>query len=101
MNDLNNKQENNINLFVFLDIINCNLELRRFANQSGRWLAKIENGEIKNGNLLSGIYGNGNNPKEAIMDYVKQIKGKLLIINAINNNRKEFKVPDNLFFDYL
>jgi hypothetical protein len=89
-----------INLFTFLDTINCNLELRRYANQNGRWLAQIERAELKEGHILSGSYGTGKNPEQAIEDYVQRIKGKLLVINAASDERKEFKVPKTLYFIY-
>lgn len=97
-NDLYNVLTAGVNLFAFLDTIDCDLELRRYANQSGRWLAQIEHAELKEGCTLSGNYGTGKNPEQAIEDYVQQIKGKLLVINAASDRRKEFKVPDSLYF---
>jgi len=87
-----------INLFAFLDTIDSNLELRRYANQKGRWIAKIEDAELKEGIMLIGDYGTGKSPEQAIEDYVKKIKGKLIVINAMTDERKEFKVPESLFF---
>ncbi|MFO7842259.1 MAG: hypothetical protein R6V16_00495 [Bacteroidales bacterium] len=84
--------------FTYLDIINCQLELRRYANQDGRWLAKIVNSDIKDGAVLMGIYGTGKTPDEAIQDYVDQIAGKKLIIDAASDRRREFEVP--VFIQY-
>ena len=98
VNDLYNVLTSGVNLFAFLDTIDCNLELRRYANQSGRWFAQIEHAELKEGVILSGNYGTGKTPEQAIEGYVQQIKGKLIVINAATNRRKEFKVPEGLFF---
>lgn len=87
-----------INLFSFLDYIGCNLVLRRYSNQDDRWIAKIEDCVVKKGEALVGYYGTGKYPDQAINDYVQNIKGKLIIINAVSPNRKEFKVPELLYF---
>ena len=97
-NDLYNVLTAGVNLFAFLDTIDCDLELRRYANQSGRWLAKIERSETKEGCILTGNYGTGKTPEQAIEDYVRQIKGKLIVVNAGSDRRREFKVPDSLYF---
>lgn len=97
-NDLYNVLTAGVNLFAFLDTIDCDLELRRYANQIGRWLAQIKHAELKEGCILSGNYGTGKSPEQAIEDYVQQIKGKLIVINAATDRRKEFKVPEGLFF---
>ena len=98
---LDAQSTNDVNLFTFLDEINCDLELRRYANQSGRWTAQIERAEIKEGCILAGKYGTGKTPAQVVEDYVRQIKDKLIVINAGNDSRKEFKVPERLFFTYL
>lgn len=88
-----------VHLFTFLDIIDCSLELRRYANQDNRWLAQIERCELKDGSILSGNYGTGKTPDQAIEDYVKQIRGKLIVINATSEKyRKEYVVPANVFY---
>jgi hypothetical protein len=97
-NDLYNWLNTDVNLFVFLDSIDCDLELRRYANQNGRWLAQIEHADIKEGCILSGSFGTGSNPEQAIDDYVQQIRGKLLVIDATSDKRREIRVPDSLYF---
>jgi len=96
VNDLYNVS--GISLFAYLDTIDCDLILRRYANQSGRWIANIEYGEIKEGSILIGKYGSGKNPEQAIEDFVQNIKGNVLVINAMTDKRVEYKVPDGLFF---
>lgn len=98
MNDLYSLATNEINIFAFLDTIGCDLGLERFANQNGRWIATIKHSETKEGIGLTGAYGNGKTPEQAIEDYVQRIKGKIIVINATSDIRKEFKVPDSLFF---
>jgi hypothetical protein len=98
MNDLYNVATNGVNLFTFLDILNLDLELHRHANEDGRWITWIKHSEIKEGGALIGTYGDGKTPEQAIEDYVQRIKGKLIVINATSDLRKEFKVPDSLFF---
>lgn len=82
----------------YLDIVNCELIVRRYSNQNERWMAQIDNGEILvNPSVLSGDYGNGHNPNEAILDYLEKIKGKTIIINARSKEyRREFVVPENI-----
>ncbi len=88
-----------IHFFTFLDTINCHLKLTRYANQNDRWTASIEMSEIKKGGILEGTYGTGKTPESAIKDYVLQIKKQRLVINATTENRTEYTIPDNIFFD--
>lgn len=88
-----------IHLYMFLDTIDCNLKLFRFPNQNGRWLAEIENGEIKEPGVLVGKFGTGQTPEEAIEDYVQKIKGQTLVVNATTKYRKEFQIPQSLFYE--
>ena len=90
-----------MDFFEYLDIIRCDLELRRYANQDGRWLAQIEHSEIKEGVFLKGIYGNGQTAIEALEDYIQMIRGRVLVINAYNREeRKEYQVPDSIRLAY-
>ena len=90
-------------LFNFLDIIDCELKLLRYANQNGRWLAEIDHCEIKKGPILTGTYGTGTSPNQAIADYVRLIRGKRIVINAASKPpyRREFTVPENLFYNEI
>jgi hypothetical protein len=97
-NDVYNVLTSGVYLFAFLDMIDCSLEIRRYANQDNRWLAQIEHCEIKEGVILSGNYGTGKNPEQAIEDYVRQIKGKHIVVNAATKYRKEYHVPTNVYF---
>jgi len=88
-----------LHLFTFLDIINAQFELRRYSNQNGRWVAQIQNCEVKEGAILSGSYGNGKTPTEAIKDYIRQIRNKDIVLNAMSEFRKEYRVPLNIYYD--
>lgn len=57
-----------------------------------RWLAHFDNCETKDGCILSGTYGQGATTKEAIADYADKITGKLLVIDAYGDNRREIWV---------
>ena len=88
-----------IDFYDYLDVINCNIRVRRYHNQQGRWSASIENSEVRDGVMLISSYGNGRNPNEAIANYLNEIKGKLLVINATSEEyRKEYTIPNNISF---
>lgn len=82
------------------DIMDVDIVLRRYANQAGRWTAQFEHVETKknkNSSVLEATYGNGSSPAQAITDYVHQIRGKILICNAMSkDNRQELFVPTSL-----
>lgn len=81
------------------DIINADLEVRRYANQNNRWMAHFEHTETKDNEhdiFLTGTHGNGNSPENAILNYIEKIKGKFLVIDAMKKSRREFGVPNTL-----
>ena len=89
-----------LDIFDFADIIRVDIKVTRHANQNGRWTAEFERTEVKDGCVLRGVYGDGTSPRTAIEDYIKKIKGKLLVTNAMSKtHRKEFGVPDNLYIE--
>lgn len=89
-----------IHLFAFLDIINCVLEIERYPNQNNRWSASIRNSEIKHGPILSGAYGTGKTPEQAIEDYVNKIRNQHIVINAMSREyRREYYIPSDIYFD--
>lgn len=89
-----------LDIFDFADIICVDIKITRYANQNNRWTAKFERTEIRDNGVLRGVYGNGTSPRTAIEDYIKKIKGKLLVANAMSKtHRKEFGVPDNLYIE--
>jgi len=88
-----------INFYDYLDMIDCSLEVHRYANQNERWTAQIENCEVKEGVILMGVYGNADSPTKAISDYVKKIRGKRIVINAGSpEHRREFNMSEYIFY---
>lgn len=86
------------------DIIGCNLIIERYANQDSRYVAEFESTRVvedKRDSVMAGLYGNGGTPEEAVRDYVEKIRGKWLIIHAMDEERrKEFGVPHTLIFGW-
>jgi hypothetical protein len=58
-----------------------------------RFLAYFERAEVKECGVLRSAYGNGATENEAIADYVDQISGEVLVINAYSAGRVEIRVP--------
>ena len=58
-----------------------------------RYFAYFPSVEIKNGGMLVGVCGNGPTPEEAIDGYAKKISGKLLVIDAMSETRREVYAP--------
>ncbi len=86
----------------YLDTLNLQLNIIRHNNQNERWSAQFERCEIKKGSILSGEYGSGSTPDEAILDYIKKIKGKVIVINVTNEKeRQQYSVPMNITYGYL
>ena len=55
--------------------------------------AKFERCEIMVDGCLASSYGNGKTPVEAISNFIDQIAGKRIALNAGSDNRREFDVP--------
>lgn len=89
-----------MNIQEYADVLNLELGLTRYPNQNNRWVARFESCETKDGAddcMLTSTYGNGSDPSSAIGDYVDQIKGKLLVVNASSDAlRREYLVPQTL-----
>jgi len=85
-----------MNIEEYADILNLEILLTYYPNQNGRWVAKFGNAEIKEGGMLSSEYGNGSTPDEAMANYLKNIIGRRVVINAMRDDRREYNVPVNL-----
>jgi len=46
--------------------------------------------------MLSSCYGDGKSPSTAVKNYVRQIRGKLLVVDDMPDSSKEFQVPKDL-----
>ena len=82
----------------YCDAVKQNLVLIRF-NTSKVWIVSIKHSDIKNkkedscANYINGV---GRNPDEAIMDYVKKIRGKVLVITNTAKEKQMYSIPDDL-----
>ena len=89
-----------MNIEELADLIEVDLVIRRYAGQNGRHTASFDRVEIIDGRLLRSDCGNGSSPRKAINDYIEKIRNKRIVINAMLENRKEFRVPKNLGISY-
>lgn len=62
--------------------------------KSARYMARFRHVEVKQGACLAGVYGEGDSPENAIKDYAQGIIGERLIINAMQNDRREIVAPN-------
>lgn len=86
-----------MNITEFSDAIGCEIHVTYYPNQGGRWWASFEGAEVKGELVLIGALGNGSTPEEAIKDYIDNIKGRVLVINGgQGDKRREHNVPDYL-----
>jgi hypothetical protein len=84
-----------MNIFEFADVIDKVLVIRRYPNQKGRYSAHFENCETAEGIVLRYEHGDGMTPQEAIMAYVRAIRGKRLVFHASSKVlRQEFTAPE-------
>jgi len=89
-----------MNIQEYCDILNIEINLKYYPNQNGRWCANFDHCEFKDtasSRILASTYGNGFTPQAAIEDFLEQIRGKLMVINATDENKsREYIVPDSL-----
>lgn len=57
------------------------------------WFATFKDAEVKDGISLIGVIGSGAYVEQAIDDYRKRISEKLIVIDAMQKNRREIQVP--------
>jgi hypothetical protein len=65
------------------------------SNESARFYASFQGGNIIMGSSYHGKSGDGKTPDEAIKEYCEQIAGKTLVF-GYNDNKTEFEIPINL-----
>ena len=85
-----------ITLQDFCDILSLEINIKYYPNQNGRWSASIKGAEMKEKSSSCGLlseYGSGKSPEAAINDYISKIIGKLMVINATGDDRREHVVP--------
>ena len=52
--------------------------------------------EIKDGGCLVGAYGRGKTLAAAKRDYAKQLQRKTIVVHAMRNDRREYKMPPKI-----
>ncbi len=58
-----------------------------------RFYAHFKSSETKSGEILTGTYGDGDTPEDAIANYAPQISEKTLVIDAMLDSRRVIQVP--------
>lgn len=79
----------------YADCLNVNIELTYYHNQQ-RYTASFVGAEVAENSCLISAYGKGITPNEALLDYVKRIKGKTLVFDAYKSTRREYQVPTTI-----
>jgi hypothetical protein len=69
------------------------------CSPASRYHASFAGTEIKEGPFLSGAYGDGHTPNEAIQNYAMKLRGKTLVVDAYKPTRCEIKVPNELYYE--
>ena len=85
----------------FADAYDLTMEVhdRGGSDGPGRFYAHFHRCEVIGGCMLSGTYGDGANPEDAMRSYTRRIAGKRVAIDAWLETRREIEVPVGLFFD--
>lgn len=84
-------------LTEFADVIGRNIIIKYYANQN-RYAVSFEHSDTlryKGDCIITGPFGNGVSVQEAMQDYVDDIKGKILVLDALTN-RREYNIPNTL-----
>lgn len=80
------------------DLIGADIIVKRFPNQESRWIAMFDGWQVReNDSIVSGTYGSGNTPENALASYVDEIKGKR-IETIRREDRQTFIVPKTLTY---
>ena len=95
-----------ITLFDFADNIHKDLVITRHPQGSiygdglPHFVCYFQDIEIKDGKegrITQAVYGEGRFPKDAMKDYVRQLRGKLLVLcDDLMDTKQEHMVPKNL-----
>jgi hypothetical protein len=82
-----------MNITEFATVIGADLQAT-YNTTLGYWQASFRRAETKEGAILTSAWGSGPTANVAIEDYARQLRGKLLVLNAWSEaDRKEFRVP--------
>ena len=81
-------------IWEFADERDLTLEIhKRDAGETLPYYVGFADAEVKEGQVLCGVVGDGDTIGEAINDYAKQILGKILAIDAFGDGRETVRVP--------
>lgn len=80
-----------MNILEYSEVLDIPLVI---SYNGGRFNAKFEAAEVKDGPVLSSVYGSGNTVLDAVNNYTRRIRGEIIIFNAYSNNfRRQVQVP--------
>lgn len=86
-----------VNVLDYCDILNIEIRIIYYPNQDGRWSASFVGCEIFEGASLLSAHGNAKTPHNAVADYLHQIRGKRIVLHAMERTmRREYDVPSEL-----
>lgn len=81
----------------YAQVIQKEIVIRFYPEAPSRWCARFDGGHVKEGIGLTGEYGDGSTPTEALFRYVDRIRGKVLVFDPMSpEKRREFGVPTTL-----
>lgn len=92
----------------WLDTLNVELLIKRYPMQENRYSAwfgvftgelSFTSGDIKDSvddPFISGTYGNGTSPREAVLDFLDKVGGKVLVLKPYQEDRRQHIIPKNL-----
>lgn len=69
------------------------LVVERADSALPRYYARFKHAEIKDGSILTGVFGNGTTEQEAIRAYGARISMRVLVIEAYSDQRRVIHVP--------
>lgn len=69
------------------------LDLLPELDDNKRYYSHFKKCEVKDGSFLVSNYGNGASPDESMNNYARNISGRLLVIDAYDEKRKEIQAP--------
>ena len=61
-----------------------------------KWLFSLHGVEVKAGALLIGACGRGKPLPMAKKDYAEQLQGKMIVVHAMADDRREYKMPPKI-----
>jgi len=85
-----------MNILDLADVLDKQITIKSYPNQGRRLCASFDHCETKDSKesgVLCGSHGNGTTPIKALNDYSGSISGKVLVFDAMTDDRSEFTCP--------